>query len=224
VFGFDEWDPGSSYVGRCWQTRSQPEPAFISVATSSWKMVVVTRRGTTQVVVRGPETRATTVPIPDDAEFFGIDFSLGTFMPCLPLPGLVDQAVTLPDASPGGVWIGTDRWETPRSANADVFVERLVRRGVVVRDPVAVAALAGRVAGYATRTLERRVARATGLTRGTIRQIARAEQAVEALAGGVPPAEAAPLLGYADQAHLNRSLRRFVGETPAQVAGPTGVG
>jgi AraC-like DNA-binding protein len=61
------------------------------------------------------------------------------------------------------------------------------------------------------------VARATGLTRSTITQIARAEKAVEALGNGLSPQDAAHLLGYADQAHLTRSLRRFIGQTPAQV-------
>ena len=61
------------------------------------------------------------------------------------------------------------------------------------------------------------MARATGLTRSTITQIARAEKAVEALGNGRSPQDAAPLLGYADQAHLTRSLRRFIGQTPAQV-------
>jgi len=56
-----------------------------------------------------------------------------------------------------------------------------------------------------------------GLTRRTIRQIARAENAVEALGRGLSSPDAALQLGYADQAHLIRSLKRFIGQTPAQV-------
>jgi len=71
--------------------------------------------------------------------------------------------------------------------------------------------------GVFMRTLQRRVARATGFTRSTIRQIGRAEKAVEAIGRGVSPPDAALLLGYADQAHLVRSLKRFIRQTPAQV-------
>jgi AraC-like DNA-binding protein len=67
--------------------------------------------------------------------------------------------------------------------------------------------------------VERRVVRATGLTRGTIRQIRRAEKAVDLLAARVPAPEVARRAGYADQPHLTRSLRRFVGHTPSQLAG-----
>jgi AraC-like DNA-binding protein len=105
-----------------------------------------------------------------------------------------------------------------------------VRAGLLVHDPVAAAAVhdaaagagagdgEGEVDGLSTRSVERRVARATGLTRGTIRQIARAERAAELLGAGVAALEVVRRLEFADQPHLTRSLRRFVGLTPSQIA------
>jgi inosine-uridine nucleoside N-ribohydrolase len=87
--------------------------------------------------------------------------------------------VTLPPASRTSFWLDGSAWEFPGPDNADVFVDRLVRAGLLVHDPVASAALHDDVEGLSTRSVERRVARATGLTRGTIRQIHRAERAVE---------------------------------------------
>jgi AraC-like DNA-binding protein len=80
-------------------------------------------------------------------------------------------------------------------------------------------ALSGDVQGLSTRSVERRVARAAGLNRGAIERIRRAERAVELLSRGVPPADVASRTGYADQPHLTRSLRRFVGQTPSQIVG-----
>jgi AraC-like DNA-binding protein len=217
LFVIDEWGSDSGFVEKAWRTRSEPEPFFISIAASRWQMVVTTQRDITQLVVRGPETRATVTAIPADAEFFGIVFSLGTFVPAMPLARLVDRVVTLPAATPSSVWLDGSRWEIPTAGNADVFVDRLVRQGLVLRDPVVAESLQADVDGVSTRTLQRRVARATGLTRRTIRQIERAEKAVEALGRGVSPHDAALQLGYADQAHLIRSLQRFIGQTPAQV-------
>jgi hypothetical protein len=218
LFVFDEWGPRPPFVGRTWRTRSVAEPSFISVAASHWEIVVTRHAGVAQVTIRGPETRATEVPIPADAEFFGIEFSLGAFMPHLPLAGLVDHAVTLPHASRTTVWIDRSRWEIPTAANADVFVERLIRQGVVVHDATVVDALRGDIEAASVRTLQRRVARATGLTRRTITQLSRAEAALAALERGASPVEVARTVGYADQAHLTRSLKRFFGQTPAQVA------
>jgi AraC-like DNA-binding protein len=217
LFAIDEWGSNSGFVEKAWTSHSEPEPAFISIAVSHWQIVVTTQRDVTQLTVRGPETRATVTPIPADAEFFGIVFSLGTFMPAIRLACLVDRAVTLPAATSYSVWFDGSRWEIPTPGNADVFVDRLVRDGRLVRDPVVAESLHADVDGLSTRTLQRRVVRATGLTRSTITQIARAEKAVEALAGGLSPHDAALVLGYADQAHLTRSLKRFIGQTPAQV-------
>jgi hypothetical protein len=217
LFAIDEWGSDSGFVEKAWTSHSEPEPAFISVATSHWQMVVTTQRDLTQLTVRGPETRATITDIPPDAEFFGIVASLGTFMPAMPPARLVDRSVALRAAAPGWVWLDGSRWEIPTAANADVFVDRLVRQGLIVHDPIVAESFHGDVDGISTRTLQRRVAGATGLTRSTIRQIARAGKAVEALGRGLSPPDAALLLGYADQAHLVRSLKRFIGQTPTQV-------
>jgi methylphosphotriester-DNA--protein-cysteine methyltransferase len=66
-------------------------------------------------------------------------------------------------------------------------------------------------------SVERRVRRATGLTRTAIRQVRRAERAVELLSHGASIPETVRRAGCADQAHLTRSLRRFVGQTPTRV-------
>src|SRR5439155_15463617 len=88
LFVMDEWGSDSGFVEKAWRTSSEPEPFFISVAASHWQIVVTTQRDLTQLTVRGPETRATITAIPADAEFFGIVFSLGSFVPAIPLSRL----------------------------------------------------------------------------------------------------------------------------------------
>jgi hypothetical protein len=219
LFALEVRSSRSRLVEETWQSRSEPEESFISVAATHWEMVVTRQRGSARLTVRGPETRATTVPIPQDAEFFGIRFSVGTFMPGLPPGRLVDRTVTLPAATGGAFWLDGSAWEPPDADTADVFVDRLVSAGLLVHDPIVAEALHGDVKGYSTRSLERRVARATGLSRGATARIRRAERAVELLSWGVPTSEVACRTGYADQSHLTRSLRRFVGQTPSQIGG-----
>jgi hypothetical protein len=222
LFTFERCSSPSSFVDEVWQTRSEPEASFISVAATHWEIVVTRHRDAARLTVRGPETRATIVPIPQDAEFFGIEFSLGTFMPALAPRQLVDRALELPLVTPNSFWLDGSAWELPRYDEADVFVDRLTRAGLLVHDPVVPAALDGDVAGLSGRSVERRVSRATGLTQGAIRQMRRADRALELLTRGVSAPDAASQAGYADQAHLVRSLRRFVGQTPSQL--PTSAG
>jgi AraC-like DNA-binding protein len=217
LFTFQDVPSVSPHLRAVWRTYSEPEPedGFLSVAVTRWEIVVTRQAGAVWMTVRGPETRATPAPIPRDAEFLGIQFDHGSFLRPVDMRRLVDSDLTLP-ATRGRVrWLDGSDWEVPGPGNADVFVDRLVREGQLAHDPVVPAALAGEATGLSRRTVERRVARATGLTQGTIRQIHRAERAVELLGAGVPAPEVARRAGYADQPHLVRSLRRFVGRTPS---------
>jgi AraC-like DNA-binding protein len=217
LFVFEEEALDSPFVEKIWRTRSEPVESFISVAASHWEMVVISQDDTTQLWVRGPETKATMSPIPEDAQFFGIVFRHGTFMPCLPVGHLVNGAVTLPQATGRAFWLNGSVWEFPDYENADRFLHRLVRESLVVRDPVVELALQGQVNDLSVRSVERRVLRTTGLTCTAIRQIERAHKAVELLDQGVPILDTVDQAGYADQAHLTRSLSRFIGQTPGEI-------
>jgi Helix-turn-helix domain len=217
LFDLERRPTCSPFVVDYWKTHSAPEEAFISVAACHWQIVVTRQCGSAVVTVRGPETRATSVPIPPDAEFYGIQFTLGTFMPNLPPGRLVDRSVELPSVTDTKFWLDGSVWEVPQPHNVDVFIERLVDAGLLVHDAVASAASLGVANELSTRSLQRRVSRATGLTRGAIRQIRRAECALALLVQGDSTLDVVHEVGYADQAHLTRSLKRFMGQTPAQV-------
>jgi hypothetical protein len=74
----------------------------------------------------------------------------------------------------------------------------------------------------APRTVRHRFRHATGLTQTYIRQMQRAQQAVALLQQGTSIPDTVYELGYFDQPHLTRSLKRFIGTTPAQIARDAG--
>ena len=224
-FVFDTRPADSSFVEMVWHTHSERAGTFTSVAVSNWEMVITTFGGKTIITARGPETKASQADFPADAEFVGITFKLGTFMPHLSLKTLLDrQDATLPEASSKSFWLHGSAWELPSFENADVFVDRLIRQGILVRDPVVEAAIQGHTPDMTIRSLQYRFLRATGLTHKTIQQIERARSAVSLLGQGTPISDTAFELGYFDQAHLTNSLKRFIGKTPAQIAQTTTLG
>ena len=211
-FTFDERASDVPLVQTVWRTQSERARAFTSVAVSRWEMVVTRRHAKTTLTVRGPETRATRAPIPQDAEFFGIAFNHGAFMPGLPAAELVDGAVNLPPAGRNSFWLHGRAWQFPSFDNADTFVRRLVREGLLVYDRVI-----ERPAGLSPRSVRRRFVRATGLTPGVIRQIDRARQATALLQSGVSIIDTVNEAGFFDQPHLTRALKRFMGHTPGEI-------
>ena len=78
------------------------------------------------------------------------------------------------------------------------------------------AVLSGGLTTTSTRSVQRHVAQATGLTESRIRKIVRARTAVEMLQRGVSILDVTHELGYADQAHLSRDLKHLTGYTPGQ--------
>ena len=208
----------SPLAERVWRCHSEHAGMMLSVAASHFEMVVTRHRGTTVLTLRGPETKATTADYPTDADWIGIRFKLGTFIPAL-LPGNMRDRrdVTLPGASTQRFWLKGSAWEYPRFENADVFVSRLVRKGVIARDSIVDAVIHKHSPTMSLRSTQRHFLRATGITYSTWRQIERARYATTLLREGVSILDTVHLAGYFDQPHLTRSLQRFVGQTPAQL-------
>ncbi|HEX2622316.1 MAG TPA: hypothetical protein VHL11_19290, partial [Phototrophicaceae bacterium] len=94
-FVFEGKPSDSPLVDTIWRTESEGSGSFISVAQTRAGIVITKQKGKTWLTVRGPETRATAAPIPEDAEFFGIVFKHGTFMPQFPARDMVDCSVDL---------------------------------------------------------------------------------------------------------------------------------
>jgi len=215
----EERGSDSPLVETIWRSACEQSGPFVSIANDTWGIAVTRIQGEMIFTVRGPETRATPAYCPAGAEFFGIQFKPGTLMPKFPAGLLRDRRdVTLPDASGRAFWLDGAAWEFPTFDNADVFIDRLVRAGLLQYEPAVEAVLGGQpVGGASLRTVQRRFLRATGMTHGALSQIKRARYATALLRHGVSILDTVEAAGYFDQPHLTRALRHFVGQTPAQL-------
>jgi AraC-like DNA-binding protein len=191
-----------------------------SAAAAQLRLVIWEHRGQIHVAVRGPESKATSSPVPEDASFLGINFALGTAMPHLPPTRLVDDWLEVPDATRRSFRLAGSDWHLPDYENAEEFVRRLVSTGTLVHDPLVSELARGEATDLSARTVQRRFKAVTGLTRSAIRQIMRASNAAVLIQGGVAPVEVVHRLGYFDQSHLTHSLIRFVGRTTGQLRRP----
>jgi hypothetical protein len=206
----------SPFVEKVWRCHSERADTFSSMAACHWEMVVSKYEGHTSLTVRGPETRATTVECPAEGEWFSIRFKIGTYLTPFPPGELRDRNdVALPDAGTQKFWLNGSAWEYPNFENAETFVNRLVKRELIGSDPLIVRA---EDPGVSTRTAQRRFLQTTGLTRSMIRQIERARRATLLLRQGRSILDVVFETGFYDQAHLTRSLKHYIGQTPAQIA------
>jgi hypothetical protein len=219
VLAFGDRPSDSPFVDRIWRSRSELGGTFLSVAQSHFEIAVTRHRGRTSVTLRGPETIATAAACPAEGEWLGIRFQLGTFMPRLTPGNLRDRRdVTLPEATKRSFWLDGSAWEYPDFENADTFVARLARKGIIACDFAVGAMLERRPVRLPIRSAQRHFVRATGITHGKLRQIERARFAAMLLRQGVPILDTVHQAGYFDQPHLTRAVKTLIGATPAEIS------
>jgi AraC-like DNA-binding protein len=211
----------SPLVHSIWRSRSEGGGSFISTAVSQWEMVVTKQEDHLTLSVRGPETQASPAPVPVDAEFFGIVFRHGVFMPQLPKSKLVDHEIHLNETIKNAFQFLGSTWQFPTYENVDTFINRLLRANILSLDILVEDALRGQMLNYSRRSIQRHFLHVTGLTYKTIQQIERARHASSLLTQGLSPTEVVYREAYYDQAHLTNALKRFFGQTPAQIANQT---
>jgi len=215
---FEERPSDSPFIERVWRSRSERAGSFLSIASPHCEMVVTRLRGEAFVTLRGPETRSSIAECPAGGDWIGVRFRLGTFMPHLLPSRLSDRRdVTLPSATTHSFWLRGSAWEYPGFSNAETFVTRLAKQGLIVRDPIVDGMPGCHRPALSRRTAQRHFLQATGLTERAVRRIERARHATNLLRSGVSILDTVHEAGYFDQAHLTRCLTYFIGQTPREI-------
>lgn len=190
-------------------------------AEYNWHLIFTRQAGILRILVVGALEEARPLRYVAGAETVWMRFKVGTFMPYLPAPTILNREIELPQGSGDNFWLRDKVWAVPNVDNADTFVAHLVRAGALASDPLVDAALRDDVAAVPARTIRHHFQHRTGLRQTSIRQIKRAHRAVDLLHQGHSILDTAHDLGYADQSHLTRSLKRFLGYTPRELVVPS---
>ena len=209
----------SPYIDMIWRGHSEPNYSPVCPADVRWNLLFLKSTGRIHVTVEGATTQYVAKHRVESTDFLVIKFALGVFMPYLSPDMLVDADATLPQGGGNSsFWLNGSAWQLPDFENAEVFVQRMMRQGLLVAEPVVNSVLQNHLPDVSSRTVRRRFIQSTGLTPKLIEQIERAQHAAALLGQGVSILDAVYETGYADQPHMTRSLRRFIGQTPAQIA------
>ncbi len=214
---YEERSSDSPYVETIMRGQTASDGSAIRPAEICWHMVFVRQHGSLRPLVVGPWTTAGVIYYTEGAQLLWIKFRLGTCMPHLPTRDCLDAETILPEAASNSFWLNGSAWQCPDYDNVEAFIDRLVRYEVLVRDPVVNAAAQDQRLELSSRTVRHRFLRATGLTQCHIRQVERAQRAAALLRQGTSILDTVHEAGYFDQPHLTRSLKQFVGYTPAQL-------
>lgn len=215
----EERSADSPLVAKVRRVRYAADAREMALPDGAWDLLFLRRGGGPLIAVQTGQIAA---PLAVDGragdEMLSIAFKTEVYMPRLPGRLTFNQGVPRPVEGDRGFWIDAERFEVPNFDNVEQFVAALARKGLLERDPVVSRALQGARQRLDERSIQRHFAEVTGLGLKVLQQIARAHEAARLLQQGQSPSQVAAELDFSDQAHLSHSLKRFLGETPRQIA------
>ncbi|GAA1712797.1 hypothetical protein GCM10009809_06150 [Isoptericola hypogeus] len=214
---YEEHRPDSPVLACVWQARATKDERYLVPAVEYWDLWFAREPGGELLAgLSGPTLGHRWIRSTIGEHSWGVQLKAHVVLPGVSkqlLLGGEQQLVV----EAGHVTLAQHAVPFPEFDDLEAFTDRLLELDVLRCDDDVRRMLTGDDAGYSERHRQRRVRAATGLTRKQIEQLSRARGAFALLLQGVPPIECAARCGFADQAHLTRSLRAFHGQTPARV-------
>jgi Helix-turn-helix domain len=216
-----------SPVGRTiFRMRFESNGCFMAIADGSPDMIVIKQRGESRIFFSGTRTKAAPIFFKEGMEFIGIRLAVGAFLPQLPPETILDSTTMLSSATARSFWLHDTALSLPDFEDADIFIERLERHGLITHDEMVKVTLEEQpspesLRSVQRRSVQRRFLKTTGMTQAYIRKIERALHAANLLRQGVSIADTIYEAGYFDQAHLTKALKHMTGYTPGQLSLPS---
>lgn len=168
---FEGRSSDSPYIEMVWRGRVERDYSPVCPADVRWNLLFAKYHDRVRVSAEGATTQFVPKNQFEGSEFLVIKFKLGIFMPYLPAGTLLNGDATLPEAASQSFWLNGSAWHFPDFENVETFVDRMVRQGLLVREPIVSAVLHDQPLVMSSRTVRRRFLLATGLTPKTIQQI-----------------------------------------------------
>ena len=192
------------------------EATILACPDGLWDLVVYKKDQKSIILVTGQTTQAVALPFTPGDEILTISFKPGSYFPFLPGDKLLDRAEVL-KTSGKRFELDFDTIEIPQFDNAEDLVRQLQKKEALKSDELVSSFFTERPLAASVRSIQRHFQYATGLSPREFFLIERARRAMDLLKGGLAASEVALVAGYSDQAHLSRSLKSIMGQTPTQI-------
>ena len=214
-FLYEEKASTSPFVDVIWHTVDTSDGTYLAAADACWDMIFTRMPHRARVLLSGPSSEPTAVPYWAGNRHVGVRFMQGAYFTHLDPRSMFDRTVALAMPDSSHFELADLTWPMPDYATVDDLLAEFDAHGILAHDAVIEAALHGEGPPVSSRTVARHFTRITGRTPRQVRQIDRAREAAARLRTGEAIADVAYELGYADQSHLSRDVKRLTGYTPA---------
>lgn len=204
-------------VDTIWTTKNTSDGIYSATPDGSWDLIVLIQPDNSKhMMITGQATKPMDVPYQKDTSSVVISFARGAYIPAY-AGKLVDSFELLTNADAEHFILCGKTFRFPTYETAEELIEALVESGLLLADPVIYSRDESSSWAASKRSHQRHFAKHTGMSEKSFKQIERARSAVRQLQDGKSPRDVAADVGYSDQPHLARSLRKIMGVTPSDV-------
>ncbi|MBP7857914.1 helix-turn-helix transcriptional regulator [Candidatus Saccharibacteria bacterium] len=200
------------YIDTVWQTECLEDGIYSATPDGSWDLIYIQKPdGKRMVFFTGQSTEPVKVPYLKGESSIVISFAGATYLTKKP-----DGFVALPITGQSFLYEGYD-FPLPTRTNAEQITNLLIQRRFLKNDDIVEGVLSSKPLAASKRSVQNHFQHTTGITKKDFEQIRRAQEAVRLLQEGVKPVDVASSVGYSDQAHLTRSIKKIMGHLPSDI-------
>jgi AraC-like DNA-binding protein len=205
------------WIDTVWQTVCLSDGIYKATPDGSWDLILsVAPDGQASVFLSGQATEPVEVPYLEGEHSVVISFAAHVY---LKQDKEVRTGANLRFLTVRGDHFILDDvlLPLPTFLNAEQLVDQMTENNLLQSDDVVAKAFTSKPKAASKRSVQQHFKQTTGITQKDFQLIRRAQDAVRRLKAGEHAAEVAADLGYTDQPHMIKSIKKIMGHLPSNL-------
>jgi hypothetical protein len=205
------------WIDTVWQTVCLSDGIYKATPDGSWDLILsVAPDGQAMVFLSGQATEPVDVPYCACEHSVVISFAAHVYL-AQDKEVRTGAAIRLLPVDDDKFNLDGVELPLPTFSNAEQLVEKMVDANLLRSDDMVAKAFTATPKAASKRSVQQHFKKTTGITQKDFQLIRRAQDAVRRLKAGEKPAAVAAELGYTDQPHMTKSIKKIMGHLPSDL-------
>lgn len=205
------------WIDVVWQTVCLTDGIYRATPDGSWDLILsCAPDGTPMVFLTGQATEPVDVPYAAGEHSVVISFAAHVYI-ASETDVRTGASIRFLEVKDDAFALEGVKLPLPSFSGAEALVDAMVAAGLLLSDDLVARAFSEKPKAASRRSVQQHFRKTTGITQKDFEQIRRAQEAVRQLKAGQKAAEVAAGLGYADQSHMIKSIKRIMGHLPSNL-------
>jgi AraC-like DNA-binding protein len=205
------------WIDTVWQTVCLSDGVYSATPDGSWDLIrSIAPDGQSFVFLSGQATEPVEVPYKDGESSVVVSFAAHVYLAADEAPRVGPEIRVLPVRDAVFELDGME-FPLPTFQNVEPLVDAMIAANLLRSNDLVARAFGETPKAASPRSVQQHFKQTTGITQKSFQQIRRAQEAVRRLKAGEASAGVAADLGYTDQPHMIKSIKKIMGALPSNL-------